>query len=116
MTEIRDRADDAVSWFDWSRCMCVVVLDYTCYLGLEGAKYKFLSCDFDIRDDPATPRQRDRETERPGAGKDTWSQAGEEREVRRRRMMIPSLPNFSISIDRRGRSSEGMQSKGSRSG
>lgn len=57
MTEIRDRADDAVSLFDWSRCVCVSSL----IILVGGAKYKFLSCDFDIRDDPATPRQRDRE-------------------------------------------------------
>lgn len=51
-------------------------------LGVGGAKYKFLSCDFDIRDDPASaPRERQRQTGAMFAGTDTWSQTGEEREV-----------------------------------
>jgi hypothetical protein len=105
VTEIRDRADDAVSLFDWSRCVCVVVLDYTCCLGWEGRNtnsYPAISI-FEM-----ILRRRDRETERPGAmcaGKDTWSQAGEageEREVRKRRR-IPSLPKF-LDLNRSKRS------------
>jgi hypothetical protein len=84
-----------------------------------GAKYKFLSCDFDIRDDPAAPRQRDREAGCDVCGeryvesgrRGRRGEGGQEEEEDTESAQI----SRSQSIEEVG-PQRGMQSKGSRSG
>ena len=84
--------------------------------GVGGAKYKSLSCDFDIRDDPAAPRQRDREAGCDVCGEryvesGRRGEGGQEKEDDTESAQI----SRSQSIEEVG-PQRGMQSKGSRSG